>query len=62
MWLIKNKGERRGPVMLPDKVVIGCYEYQVVETDGPLVLNGNECSGLMVLRCENCGKEKVMLD
>ena len=48
--------------MLPDKVVIGCYEYQVVETDGPLVLNGNECSGTIDLRCENCGKEKVMLD
>jgi len=31
--------------MLPDKVIIGCHEYQVIETDVPLVLNGHECSG-----------------
>ena len=31
--------------MLPDKVIIGCYEYQVVETDDPIIVSGEECTG-----------------
>lgn len=31
--------------MLPDKVIIGCYEYQVVETDDPIIVSGKECTG-----------------
>lgn len=32
---------------LPDKITIGCYEYKVVETDKPLLLNNRECNGIV---------------
>lgn len=31
--------------MLPNKIRIGCYDYEVIETDKPLIVNGRECSG-----------------
>jgi hypothetical protein len=32
---------------IPSKVKIGIYEYDIVETDKPLLLNGRECSGII---------------
>lgn len=31
--------------MLPDKVIIGCYEYLVLETDDPIIVDHRECVG-----------------
>lgn len=33
--------------MLPDKVKIGCFTYDVVETDEILIVNGRECVGMI---------------
>ena len=31
--------------MLPDKITIGCFDYKVVETDDPIIVDGNACRG-----------------
>lgn len=31
--------------IIPDKITIGCFEYRVVETDDPIIINGNDCKG-----------------
>jgi|GEM_PF-1516919 len=31
--------------MLPDKIIIGCFKYQIIETDEPIIVKGAECSG-----------------
>ncbi len=33
--------------MIPDKVKIGCFTYDVVETDEILIVNGRECVGMI---------------
>ena len=33
--------------MLPDKVKIGCFTYDVVETDEILIVNGRKCVGMI---------------
>ena len=36
--------------MLPESVKIGCFEYAVVETDEPIIVNKEECSGAIDFR------------
>lgn len=31
--------------MLPVIIVIGCYEYEIIETDEPILVDGKECKG-----------------
>lgn len=31
--------------MLPQTVKIGCYDYEVIETDEPIIVDGHECKG-----------------
>ena len=35
---------------IPASIQIGCYQYQVIETAKPLVLNGKECGGTINYR------------
>jgi len=31
--------------MIPDSIKIGCYDYKIVETDEPIIVESKECSG-----------------
>lgn len=33
--------------MLPDFIRIGCFTYEVILTDDPLIVEGHECSGMI---------------
>jgi hypothetical protein len=33
--------------MLPNKVTVGCFDYDIAETDEVLLVDGRKCSGLI---------------